>query len=274
MKLLKPLFVFALLVFAQPLQSVAETNFITVASTTSTENSGLFKWILPKFTAATGIQVRVVAVGTGQAIRLAQNGDADVLFVHHKPSELKFVKDGFGVKRYDVMYNDFVIVGPAKDPAGIKGETNVSSALQKIAAKKSIFVSRGDNSGTHKKEMFLWKNASIDPVISSGTWYRESGSGMGATLNTAAAMNGYALSDRGTWLSFKNRQNLTLLYAGDQNMLNPYGVILVNPKKFPHVKAKLGQQFINWVVSEKGQTAIGAFRINGKVLFRPNASGG
>jgi len=274
MKFLKPLFIFALFVLVQPQRPSAETNFITVASTTSTENSGLFKWILPKFSAATGIQVRVVAVGTGQAIRIAQNGDADVLFVHHKPSEIKFVKDGYGVKRYDVMYNDFVIVGPKTDPAGIKEAKNASEALTAIASTKSIFVSRGDNSGTHKKEQFLWNEAGIDPVKSSGSWYRESGSGMGATLNTTAAMGGYALSDRGTWLSFKNRQSLTLLNVGDKNMLNPYGVILVNPKKFPHVKAKLGQQFIDWLVSVKGQTAIAAFRINDKVLFKPNANGG
>jgi len=274
MKILKPLFILSAVVVLTLQGAHAGQNFITVASTTSTENSGLFNWILPKFTTATGIEVRIVAVGTGQAIRMARNGDADVLFVHHKPSEIKFVKDGFGVKRYDVMYNDFIIVGPDNDPAKIKGESNVADALKKIAAHNSIFVSRGDNSGTHKKEKFLWHEAGIDPVKSSGAWYRESGSGMGATLNTAAAMGGYALSDRGTWLSFKNRQGLTILSEGDSRLLNPYGVILVNGKKFPHVKTAMGQKFIDWLISKDGQTAIGSFRINGKLLFKPDAKAG
>lgn len=249
----------------------AENPFITVASTTSTANSGLFEDILPQFTKESGVDVRVVAVGTGKAIRLAKAGDADVLFVHHRPSEEKFVADGFGVKRFDVMVNDFVIVGPKNDPAGIAGEKDVAKAITMIAKAKAPFVSRGDDSGTHKREKSLWKAAQIDPVKDSGKWYRETGSGMGATLNTAAAMGGYALADRGTWLSFKNKDNLQVVSEGDARLMNPYGVILVNAKKHPHVKTADGQKFIDWLVSQKGQTAIGAFKINGEVLFKPNA---
>jgi len=249
----------------------AENPYITVASTTSTANSGLFDNILPIFTKKTGIDVRVVAVGTGQAIRIARKGDADVLFVHHRPSEDKFVADGFGVKRYGVMVNDFVIVGPKSDPAGIQGGKDAGKALAMIASKHAVFVSRGDDSGTHKRERSVWKAASIDPVKDSGGWYRETGSGMGATLNTAVAMDGYALADRGTWLSFKNRGSLVVEVEGDSRLMNPYGVMLVNPKKYPHVKAKEGQKFIDWLVSDEGQSAIGAFKINGKVLFKPNA---
>ena len=254
-----------------PTASAAE-KFIIVASTTSTKNSGLFDHILPLFEKKTGIQVRVVAVGTGQAIRLAQNGDADVLFVHHRPSEEKFVADGFGVQRFGVMYNDFVIAGPKDDPARIAGVRDAAKALEMIAGARAPFVSRGDDSGTHKKELGLWRAAGVDVKKASGTWYRETGSGMGATLNTASAMQGYALADRGTWLSFKNRAGLRVLVEGDKRLFNPYGVILVNPKKHPHVKAALGREFIAWLISPEGQAAIGTFKVNGQVLFKPNAT--
>jgi tungstate transport system substrate-binding protein len=249
----------------------AEKPFITVASTTSTANSGLFDTLLPLFSNISGIDVRVVAVGTGQAIRLAEKGDADVLFVHHRPSEDKFVTEGFGVKRFGVMVNDFVIVGPKADVAKIGGGKDAAAALTTIAERKQIFVSRGDDSGTHKRERSVWKAAGIDPIKNSGGWYRETGSGMGATLNTAAAMEGYTLVDRGTWLSFKNRASLVVQVEGDSRLMNPYGVILVNAKKHPHVKSANGQKFIDWLVSAQGQAAIGAFKINGEVLFKPNA---
>lgn len=251
--------------------ALADKPFITVASTTSTANSGLFDGILPRFTAKTGIDVRVVAVGTGQAIRLARKGDADVLFVHHRPSEEKFVSDGFGVKRHDVMVNDFVVVGPSSDPAGVSGRRDAAAAFKAIAAGKAVFVSRGDDSGTHKRERSVWKAAGINPVDDSGSWYRESGSGMGATLNTSVAMNGYTLADRGTWLSFRNRGDHVVVVEGDNRLMNPYGVILVNAAKHPHVKTAQGQTFIDWLVSAEGQGAIGGFRINGQVLFKPNA---
>ncbi|HER26090.1 MAG TPA: sulfate transporter [Rhodospirillales bacterium] len=251
----------------------AETPYITVASTTSTQNSGLFKVLIPAFKAYSGIDVRVVAVGTGQAIRLASNGDADVLFVHHKPSEQKFIADGFGVERFDVMYNDFVIVGPKSDPAGIRGLTDALVAFRRIAETASTFASRGDDSGTNKKELGLWQAVGIDANQASGTWYRETGSGMGATLNTAAGMEAYSLTDRGTWLSFKNRQGLEILSQGDKKLFNPYGVILVNPAKYPHTKAKLGQAFIDWLISPDGQKAIAGYSIDGQQLFFPNASG-
>ncbi len=262
----------ALLAASFPLTAGAAERFITVASTTSTKNSGLFDHILPLFEKKTGIQVRVVAVGTGQAIRLARNGDTDVLFVHHRPSEEKFVADGFGVQRFGVMYNDFVIAGPKDDPARIAGMRDAAKALKKIAGARAPFVSRGDDSGTHKKELALWRAAGVDTARASGTWYRETGSGMGATLNTASAMQGYALADRGTWLSFKNRAGLRVLVEGDTRLFNPYGVILVNPKRHPHVKADLGREFIAWLISPEGQAAIGAFRVNGQVLFKPNAT--
>jgi tungstate transport system substrate-binding protein len=249
----------------------AADRFIVVSSTTSTENSGLFEHILPLFAERTGIQVRVVAVGTGQAIKNAYNGDADVLFVHHKPSEEKFVADGGGVQRFDVMYNDFVIVGPATDPARIRGQTSAASALAQISESGSAFASRGDDSGTHKKELELWGLAGIDPRSASGSWYRETGSGMGATLNTASAMDAYALSDRGTWLSFANKGNLDILLEGDPQLFNQYGVILVNSKKHPQVKVEDGQAFIDWLISPPGQAAIGGFRINGQQAFFPNA---
>jgi tungstate transport system substrate-binding protein len=254
--------------------AIAQDKFITVASTTSTENSGLFGYLLPIFQEKTGIEVRVVAVGTGQAIELARNGDADVLFVHHRPSEEKFVAEGFGVERHEVMYNDFVIVGPASDPAGIKGDKDAIDAIGKIAAAEAPFASRGDDSGTHKAELALWQEAGVHVAGASGTWYRETGSGMGPTLNTAAGMDAYALTDRGTWLSFDNRQNLEIMVEGDPRLFNQYGIILVNPAKHPHLKAELGQTFIDWVVSDDGQEAIGAFKINGQQAFFPNAKAG
>ncbi len=261
-------------------KALAGERFITVASTTSTENSGLFAHILPVFEARTGIRVRVIAVGTGQAIRLARNGDADVLFVHDREAEERFVAEGFGVERREVMYNDFVIVGPAEDPAGIAALTDAVEAMRRIAAasepaspsEQAIFVSRGDLSGTHKAELWLWTAAGIDVAEKSGTWYRETGAGMGATLNTASGMAGYTLSDRGTWLNFRNRGGLVLLVQGDPRLFNPYGVILVNPERYPHVKAELGQAFIDWLTSRDGQAAIAGYRINGKQAFFPGAA--
>jgi len=252
----------------------ADRPFITVASTTSTQNSGLFKELLPKFTAATGIDVHVVAVGTGQAIKLASNGDADVLLVHYKPAEEKFIAAGNGVKRFDLMYNDFVLVGPTTDPAGVADTSDIVRALQKVAAAKATFCSRGDDSGTHKKERALWKAAGIDPTGASGGWYRETGSGMGATLNTAAGMNAYALTDRGTWLNFANRGNLRVVVQNDPQLYNQYGVTLVNPAKFPHVKKAEGQKFVDWLLSPAGQKAIADYRIGGEQAFFPNAKPG
>jgi len=257
---------------AVPPSASAADRYITVASTTSTEDSGLFGSILPKFAAKTGIEVRVVAKGTGQAIDLAKRGDADVLFVHHKPSEEKFVAEGFSTLRKPVMYNDFVIVGPASDPAGVKGGKDVAAALSKIAEARAPFVSRGDDSGTNKAELALWKTANLDPAKADGGWYRSIGQGMGPTLNTAAAMNGYTLTDRGTWLNFKNRGPLTVLVEGDKRLFNQYGVMLVNPAKFPHVKAADGQAFVDWLVSAEGQKAIADYTINGEQLFFPNAN--
>lgn len=253
------------------LSVVASDRFITVASTTSTENSGLFRYLLPLVQQDTGIEVRVVAVGTGQAIALAQRGDADVLFVHHTPSEEQFVAEGFGVTRFDVMYNDFVMVGPRTDPAGVRGMTDVATALAQMAAKHAIFVSRGDDSGTHKLELSLWKTAGVNVSAASGTWYREAGAGMGSTLNTASGLEAYSLTDRGTWISFKNRGNLLIQVEGDSRLFNQYGVILVNPTRHPHVKATDGQTFIDWLLSEKGQQAIAAFRIEEQQAFFPNA---
>jgi len=249
----------------------ADEPFIIVASTSSTQNSGLFDHILPLFHEASGIEVRVLAIGTGQAVRLAQNGDADILFVHHKPSEEKFVADGFGVRRYAVMYNEFVIVGPAADPAGIAGMTGAAEALARIAEREAPFVSRGDDSGTHKRELALWRAAGVDIAASSGSWYREAGSGMGATLNIAAAMAAYALADSGTWLNFHNRQGLEALLGGDPILFNPYGVILVDKDKHPHVKSALGQRFIDWLISPEGQAAIDSFTIGGERAFTADA---
>ena len=251
--------------------AAAADKSIVVASTTSTENSGLFGHILPVFEAASGIDVKVVAVGTGQAIKLARNGDADVLFVHHRPSEEAFVAEGHGVKRHDVMYNDFVLVGPGSDPAGVRGLDDAPAALARIAAAEAVFASRGDDSGTHKTELGLWRLAGIEVAAASGTWYRETGSGMGATLNTASGLNAYALADRGTWTSFANKGELEILLEGDARLFNPYGVILVDPAKHPHVKAEAGQAFIDWLVSPAGQSAIGSYRVNGLQLFFPNA---
>jgi tungstate transport system substrate-binding protein len=254
--------------------ALAQERFITVSSTTSTENSGLFGHILPRFTEATGIEVRVVAVGTGQAIEIARRGDADVLLVHHKPSEEAFVAAGFGLERREVMYNDYVIVGPAADPAGIAGSTDAAAALAGIAAIEAPFASRGDDSGTHKAEVELWQAAGLDPGTGAGDWYRETGSGMGATLNTAIGMEAYVLSDRGTWLSFENKAGHVILVEGDPRLFNQYGVILVSPRRHPHVKAELGQAFIDWLVSAPGQEAIAGFTIGGERAFFPNAAGG
>lgn len=265
------LVVVALFAMAWTLSVVAADRFITVASTTSTENSGLFGYLLPLLQQDTGIAVHVVAVGTGQAIALAQRGDADVLLVHHKPSEAQFVAAGFGVTRYDVMYNDFVLVGPQADPAGIKGMTDATAALAQIAAKPATFVSRGDDSGTHKLELSLWNTAGVNVSAASGTWYRETGAGMGGTLNIATGLDAYALTDRGTWLGFKNRGKLAMLVEGDPRLFNQYGVILVHPAKHKHVKIKDGQAFIDWLRSDKGQKAIAAFRIAGQQAFFPNA---
>jgi tungstate transport system substrate-binding protein len=249
----------------------AGDRFITVASTTSTQDSGLFDYLLPIFTAKTGIEVRVVAKGTGEAIKLAQAGDADVLFVHHKPSEEKFVADGYGVKRYQLMYNDFLIVGPKADPAGVAGTSDVVEALKKIAAANAPFVSRGDDSGTNKAEVTLWKAAEIDPKQASGTWYREAGAGMGPTLNTATGMGAYTLTDRATWLAFHNKGDLVAVVEGDKRLFNQSGVTLVNPAKFPHIKAADGQTFIDWLVSPEGQKAIADFKVEGQSVFFPNA---
>lgn len=252
----------------------AEDAFIIVQSTTSTQNSGLFDHILPKFTEKTGIDVRVVAVGTGQALKNARNGDGDVVLVHSKPDEEAFVAEGWGVKRHDVMYNDFVIVGPADDPAGIAGAGDADRALKKIADAKAPFASRGDNSGTHKAELALWKKAGVDPTHASGDWYLETGSGMGATLNTAVGKSAYTLTDRGTWLSFANKSDLKVLVEGDPEMFNQYGVILVNPEKHPRVKAEKGQAFVDWLTSGEGQKAIASYKIDGQQLFFPNARPG
>ncbi len=252
-------------------RSAAEERYITVASTTSTQNSGLYGFILPKFTEKTDIGIRVVAVGTGQAIRLAGRGDADVLFVHHRPSEEKFVADGFGVKRYEVMYNDFIVVGPTLDPAGIRGMTDVVLAFERIAKVEAPFVSRGDDSGTHKMELSLWKDTDIDIGAASGSWYREAGASMGATLNTAVGMDTYTLTDRASWLNFKNRGDLGPVVENDPRLFNYYGVILVNKRKHPHVKARLGQAFIDWIISAEGQKAIAEFKLEGRQAFFPNA---
>ena len=243
----------------------AQERFITLASTTSTANSGLFEYILPVFTETTGIAVRVVAVGTGAALKLGERGDVDVVLVHARAAEERFVAAGFGLGRRDVMANDFIIVGPAIDPAGIRGMASAPAALARIAERRAPFVSRGDDSGTHKAELRLWD------ARQSGDWYREAGAGMGATLNTARAMDAYTLADRGTWLSFANRGSLVALVEGDPRLVNPYGVILVNPARQPHVKAADGGVFIDWLTGPQGQAAIGAFTINGEALFTPSA---
>lgn len=247
-------------------------HFIIVQSTTSTQNAGLLDAILPVFSEQTGIEVRVVAVGTGQALKNAANGDGDVLLVHAKPAEEKFVADGNGVERFDVMYNDFVIVGPAADPAAILGMEEAQIALKTIADSAAVFVSRGDDSGTHKKELGLWDQAGVDVSAASGGWYRETGSGMGATLNIAVAMGAYTLTDRATWIAFQNKGDYQILLEGDSQLFNPYGIILVNPDKHPGVKAELGQRFIDWLTGPEGQAAIANFRVDGQPLFYPNAN--
>jgi tungstate transport system substrate-binding protein len=252
--------------------TTAQTRFITVASTTSTEQSGLFKHILPIFQKKTGIEVRVVALGTGQSLDMGKRGDADVVFVHARSLEEKFIAEGYGVKRFPVMYNDFVLIGPRRDPARIAGGKDTLQALRKIKAAGAPFVSRGDRSGTHNAELALWKQAGIDIAKEKGPWYRDTGQGMGPALNTASAMNGYILADRGTWISFRNRGDLEILVEGDQRLFNQYGVILVNPAKHKHVKKDLGQAFIDWIVSAEGQKAIAGYKIGGEQLFFPNAN--
>ena len=250
----------------------AQERAITVASTTSTEQSGLFGYLLPPFSKAAGVDVKVVAVGTGQALDIGRRGDADVVFVHDRPAEDKFMSEGQGVKRFDVMYNDFVIVGPKSDPAHIAGDKDIVDALKKIAAAKAPFISRGDHSGTHEAELRLWKVAGIDVSDAKGAWYREIGQGMGPALNMASSSSAYLLSDRGTWLSFKNRGDLAILTEGDKRLFNQYGVMLVNPAKHPDVKAKDGQAFIDWLISPKGQEIIAGYKVGGEQLFFPNAS--
>jgi tungstate transport system substrate-binding protein len=249
----------------------AADDHIVIQSTTSTEASGLFDHILPRFEADAGIDARVVAVGTGQALKNAQNCDGDVLFVHAKPAELEFVASGYGEDRRDVMYNDFVIVGPSSDPAGIHGGKDVAAALQKIADGKAVFASRGDDSGTHKKELSLWEAAGTDPSQASGDWYRETGSGMGATLNTASSMGAYALTDRGTWISFENKGDLAIQVEGDEALFNQYGVILVSPTNCPSVNQAGAQVFIDWITGDDGQQAIADYKLNDQQLFYPNA---
>jgi tungstate transport system substrate-binding protein len=254
--------------------AVGQQTFITVASTTSTEQSGLFGHLLPIFEKKTGIQVRVVAVGTGQALDLGRRGDADVVFVHDPVAEKKFVDEGYGVDYRQVMYNDFILVGPKSDPAKVAGDKDIVDALKRIKAARAPFTSRGDKSGTHAAELRLWNLAGIDIAAEKGPWYRETGSGMGPTLNTASGMNAYAIADRGTWLSFKNRGELTILVEGDQRLFNQYGIMLVNPAKHAHVKRDLGEAFIKWVTSPDGQRAIADYKIGGEQLFFPNYKGG
>ena len=253
--------------------AAAQERFITVASTTSTEQSGLFGYLLPLFAQRTGISVRVVALGTGQALDVARRGDADVVFVHDKAAEEKFLAEGWSTKRHDVMYNDFIIVGPKSDPAKVSGSKDVLDALRKIAAAKAPFISRGDRSGTHAAELRYWKDAGVDLPAVKGDWYKEIGQGMGPALNMAAASDAYLLADRGTWLSFKNRRDLVIAVEGDRRLFNQYGVMLVNPAKHPNVKAKDGQAFVNWLISPDGQAAIAGYKIDGQQLFFPNAGG-
>jgi tungstate transport system substrate-binding protein len=271
------LLIAAALATAAPMSAQAQDKSIVVSSTTSTQDSGLFGHILPLFKAKTGIDVKVVSQGTGQALDTGRRGDADVVFVHAKAPEEKFVADGFGMKRFPVMYNDFVLIGPKNDPAGIKGTKDIAKALEAIKAKGAPFISRGDRSGTHTAELNLWKAAGIDIAKEKadkrlGSWYREIGQGMGAALNTASASNGYVLADRGTWISFKNRGDLAIVVEGDNKLFNQYGVILVNPEKHKHVKKELGQAFVNWLISPEGQKAINDYKINGQQLFFANAT--
>jgi tungstate transport system substrate-binding protein len=261
----------AILALLAPGGLSAQDRSIVVASTTSTEQSGLFGFLLPQFTAKTGIKVKVVAVGTGQALDIGRRGDADVVFVHDRPSEEKFMAEGFGVHRFDVMYNDFVVIGPKADPAHIGGGRDVIAALRSISVSKAEFISRGDRSGTHAAELRYWKDAGIDIEATKGPWYREIGQGMGAALNMASADNAYLLSDRGTWLSFKNRGDLTVLVQGDKRLFNQYGVMLVSPEKHPAVKVSEGQAFVDWLISSDGQQTIADYKVGGEQLFFPDA---
>src|SRR4051812_739015 len=268
------LFVLGALLLASPAlaqEKSQDNSSIVVASTTSTQDSGLFGYLLPIFKQKTGIDVKMVAQGTGQALDTARRGDADVVFVHAKSAEEKFLSEGFGVKRHPVMYNDFVLIGPAGDPAGIKGQKDIVAALKAIKDKAVPFISRGDRSGTHIAEIALWKTAGIDIEQDKGAWYKAIGQGMGAALNTASASNAYVLTDRGTWLAFKNRGEIVIAVEGDKRLFNQYGVMLVNPDKHPTVKKELGQQFVDWLVSPEGQRAIAGYKINGEQLFYPNA---
>jgi len=267
--LIRRLLLLAALIAALP--ALAQEKFIVVASTTSTEQSGLFGYLLPIFQKKTGIQVRVVALGTGQALDLARRGDADVVFVHARSAEEKFLQEGQGVERFPVMYNDFVLIGPKSDPARVAGGRDILEALKKIKSAGAPFVSRGDRSGTHIAELALWRAAGIDIEKEKGPWYRDTGQGMGPALNTAAAMNAYILSDRGTWISFKNRGDLAIAVEGDKRLFNQYGVMLVNPAKHPSVKKELGQAFVDWVISPEGQKAIAEYKIGSEQLFFPNA---
>lgn len=269
--LTRRLFTTIIAVAALSTAAVAQDRSIIVASTTSTQDSGLFGHLLPLFKAKSGIEVKVVAQGTGQALDTGRRGDADVVFVHAKAAEEKFIAEGFGVARFPVMYNDFVLIGPKSDPAGIKGSKDIAAALKAVKDKGAAFVSRGDRSGTHQAELAIWKLAGVDIAAEKRSWYKEIGQGMGAALNTASASNAYVLADRGTWISFKNRGDLTIAVEGDKRLFNQYGVMLVNPKKHAHVKAQLGQQFIDWLISPEGQKAIADYKVNGEQLFYPNA---
>ena len=258
---------------AAPAARAADAPYVTVASTTSTEQSGLFPHLLPAFTEATGIEVRVVAVGTGQALAIGQRGDADVLFVHDRPAELRFIADGWGVERQEVMYNDFIVIGPKSDPAGIAGVKDTVAAFRRVMEARAPFITRGDDSGTNAAEKRFWRDAGVDPKAASkdAGWYKDIGGGMGPALNAAAAMGAYTLSDRGTWLNFANRRDLAVLVEGDARLFNQYGVMLVNPARHPTVKADLGRRFIAWLVSPAGQDTIASYKINGEQLFFPNA---
>jgi tungstate transport system substrate-binding protein len=262
----------ASVILASSAPALAQDKSIIVSSTTSTVDSGLFNHILPLFKAKTGIEVKVLSQGTGQALDTGRRGDADVVFVHAKAQEEKFIAEGFATKRFPVMYNDFVIIGPKSDPVGIKGKKDVGEALKTIMSKQATFVSRGDKSGTHSAEINLWKASGVDIDKEKGPWYKSIGQGMGAALNTAAADKGYVMSDRGTWISFKNKDDLQIVVEGDKRLFNQYGVMLVNPAKHAHVKKDLGQQFIDWLVSAEGQKAIADYKINGQQLFYPNAN--
>ena len=258
-----------LLAFAANPPATAADRFLTLASTTSTRDSGFFDAVLPQFEAKTGIQVRVVAVGTGRALDLGERGDVDAVLVHDRPSELDFVAKGYGIERREVMYNDFVVIGPGADPAGVRGMADAAAAFARIAESRAIFTSRGDDSGTHKAELRLWKAAGVDARSDSGTWYRETGTGMGATMNTAAELGAYLLADRGTWISFKNRRDLQILVEGDPRLRNVYSAILVDPARHSHVKSEEARALVEWLVSDEGRAAIAAFRLGGVQLFHP-----